>query len=123
MFKTKRFFRFSIGTVLWLTFSAACFMGGIRWEQQREQLRWLLPNSTVSGKKVRLTVGQSVIISRPSAIPRAVVNNPEFVHAVTVSPNQIQLAGLGPGRTQLSVWDSNGKATTYSINVRPSAHR
>ena len=50
-------------------------------------------------------------------IPRTLVNNPKVVNAVALSPNQIQLAGIEPGVTQINLWDKSSNLYTIDVVV------
>ena len=55
------------------------------------------------------------LILQGKQIPRALVNNPDVVNAIAISPNQIQLSGLKPGVTEINLWDENEEL--YSIDL------
>ena len=54
-------------------------------------------------------------------IPRALVQNPEVVNAIAISPNQIQLSGLKPGVTEINIWDENEDLYTIEMVVYGNA--
>lgn len=54
-------------------------------------------------------------------IPRALVQNPEVVNAIAISPNQIQLSGLKPGVTEINLWDENEDLYTIELVVYGNA--
>jgi len=54
-------------------------------------------------------------------IPRALVQNPEVVNAIAVSPNQIQLSGLKAGVTEINLWDDDEELYTIDLVVYGNA--
>ena len=54
-------------------------------------------------------------------IPRALVQNPEIVNAIAISPNQIQLSGLKPGVTEINIWDENEDLYTIELVIYGNA--
>jgi pilus assembly protein CpaC len=67
-------------------------------------------------QRVTMYVNSSKILTlEGKQIPRALVNNPELVNAIAISPNQIQLSGLKAGVTQINLWDDDTEL--YSIDI------
>ena len=54
-------------------------------------------------------------------IPRALVQNPEVVNAIAISPNQIQLSGLKAGVTEINLWDDDEELYTIDLVVYGNA--
>lgn len=50
-------------------------------------------------------------------IPRALVDNPQVINAIAISPNQIQLSGLKAGVTRISLWDEETELYTVDVVV------
>jgi pilus assembly protein CpaC len=70
-------------------------------------------NST--SERVELTVNSSKILKLPNPIPRTLVNNPDVVRVVPLSPDQLQISALKPGVTQVNLFDKEG--TIYTVDV------
>lgn len=68
-----------------------------------------------TSEKIELTVNSSKILRLPSPIPRTLVNNPDIVRVVPLSPNQLQISALKPGVTQVNLFDKDG--TVYTVDV------
>ena len=56
-----------------------------------------------------------ILFIEGTQIPRVLVDNPDLVNAMAISPSEIQLAARKPGVTNVNLWDSN--AMLYSIEV------
>lgn len=69
-------------------------------------------------QRVSMYVNSSKILTlEGKQIPRALVNNPELVNAIAISPNQIQLSGLKAGVTQINLWDEDTELYTIDVIV------
>lgn len=69
-------------------------------------------------QRVTMYVNSSKILTlEGKQIPRALVNNPELVNAIAISPNQIQLSGLKAGVTQINLWDEETQLYTLDVVV------
>ena len=67
-------------------------------------------------QRLSMYVNSSKILTlEGKQIPRALVNNPDLVSAIAISPNQIQLSGLKAGVTQINLWDED--TNLYTIDV------
>lgn len=67
-------------------------------------------------QRVSMYVNSSKILTlEGKQIPRALVNNPDLLNAIAISPNQLQLSGVKAGVTQINLWDEN--AELYTIDV------
>ncbi len=62
-----------------------------------------------------MVVNTSRILTLDKEVPRAMVNNPDVVRVVPLSPSKVQLSALKPGVTQVNLWDEDG--TLYTINL------
>ena len=67
--------------------------------------------------RLALRVNTSKIIAAEHKIPRLLVNGPDIVKAIAISPNQVQISAIRPGVTQLNVWDESGEVRTLDILV------
>src|SRR5262245_22729909 len=68
-------------------------------------------------ERLDMTVNSSRIVEFQFDVPKILVNNPEVVRAIPVSPRSIQLSALRSGVTQLNVWDSNDNITSVDVSV------
>lgn len=69
-------------------------------------------------QRVSMYVNSTKILTLEGAqIPRALVDNPDLVNAIAISPNQIQLSGLKAGVTRINLWDENAKQYTLDVIV------
>ena len=71
-------------------------------------------------KTATVQVGKSITLSPPSKlqVPRAIVSDPKLVSAIASSPKAIRLTGESAGTTTVSLWDSKGIQTDYSVTVK-----
>jgi pilus assembly protein CpaC len=62
-----------------------------------------------------MTVNTSRILVLEGKVPRVFVNDPSVVQATPLSPNQVQIAALKPGVTQVNLWDEHGRIYTVDV--------
>lgn len=84
----------------------------VAWAQSQ-----VIRNITQSTERLELTVNSSRILTLEKRIPRMVVNNPEMLSVTALSANQVQLAALKPGVTQVNLWDEDGKVYTVDVLI------
>lgn len=70
-----------------------------------------------AAEKLDMTVNTSRIVEFQFDVPKILVNNPELVRAVPISPRSIQLSALRSGVTQLNVWDANDNVTSLDVTI------
>ena len=68
-------------------------------------------------QQLEMTVNTSRILTLEKKIPRAQVNNPDIVRLTPLSANQIQVAALSPGVTQVNLWDDEDNVYTVDLLV------
>ncbi len=114
--------KFRISTLLWLTLAVACFFAGMSWDGFYERAR-LAKKNVVAVNNVVVQAGNSVRISAPSkvGIHSITVDHPLLVNAILISSTQVQLAGNTAGTTTVTLGDTNGVITGYSVTVKPKA--
>src|SRR5262245_48350783 len=61
-----------------------------------------------AAERLEMTVNTSRVVEFPFDVPRMLVNNPDLVRVVPISPRSIQLSAVKAGVTQLNVWDTDG---------------
>jgi pilus assembly protein CpaC len=73
----------------------------------------------VLGQAERMTmiVNTSRIVEFPFEVPKMLVNNPDLVRVVPLSPKSIQVSALKQGTTQLNVWSSEDRITSIDIVI------
>ena len=73
----------------------------------------------VLGQAERMTmiVNTSRIVEFPFEVPKMLVNNPDLVRVVPLSPKSIQVSALKQGTTQLNVWSSDDKITSIDVVI------
>ena len=64
-----------------------------------------------------MTVNTSRVVEFPFDVPRMLVNNPDLVRVVPISPKSIQLSALRAGVTQLNVWDADDNVTSVDLII------
>ena len=75
------------------------------------------------GQRLELTVNTSQVLKPGKRIPRLFVANPEIIQATPLAEDEIQIAALTPGTTQLNLWDEQGQITTWDVLVSPDARQ
>ena len=115
--------KFRISTLLWLTLAVACFFAGMSWDEFYERARLAMARKNVAANNVVVQAGTSVRISAPSkvGIHSITVDHPLLVSAILISSTQVQLAGKTAGTTTITLRDTNGVQTNYSVVVKPKA--
>ncbi len=72
---------------------------------------------TRDSQRLEMVVNTSRILTLEREVPRAMVNNPEIVRVVPLSPNKVQLSAVKPGVTQVNLWDEDGHLFTVSLFI------
>jgi pilus assembly protein CpaC len=67
--------------------------------------------------ELHVLVGRSVILNSPQILKRVSVSDPTIASAVTVSPTQVLLNGLAPGKVSLILWNEQEKSMAYDLHV------
>jgi len=68
-----------------------------------------------------MTVNTSQVLQLRKKIPRVFVADPTVVQATPLAADQVQLAALSPGVTQVNLWDEQGQILTVDVMVSPDA--
>ena len=76
---------------------------------------------TKPGQRLEMTVNTSQVLKLRKKIPRLFVADPTIVQATPLAPDQVQIAALAPGVTQVNLWDEQGEITTVDVMVSPDA--
>jgi pilus assembly protein CpaC len=73
----------------------------------------------VLGQAERMTmiVNTSRIVEFPFDVPKMLVNNPDLVRVVPLSPKSVQISAIKQGTTQLNVWSSDDQITSIDIAI------
>jgi pilus assembly protein CpaC len=73
----------------------------------------------VLGQAERMTmiVNTSRIVEFPFEVPKMLVNNPDLVRVVPLSPKSIQVSAIRQGTTQLNVWGTDDKITSIDLVI------
>ncbi|HZL87415.1 MAG TPA: pilus assembly protein N-terminal domain-containing protein [Pirellulaceae bacterium] len=72
---------------------------------------------TGPAERMTLTVNTSKILEFPFEVPKMLVNNPEMVRVVPLSPKSVQVSAIKSGVTQLNVWDADDKITSVDLII------
>jgi pilus assembly protein CpaC len=70
-----------------------------------------------ASERLEMTVNTSRVVEFPFDVPRMLVNNPELVRVVPISPKSIQLSAVKAGVTQLNVWDTADNVTSLDLII------
>ncbi len=70
-----------------------------------------------AAERLEMTVNTSRVVEFAFDVPWMLVNNPELVRVVPISPKSIQLSAVKAGVTQLNVWDTDGNVTSLDLII------
>lgn len=70
-----------------------------------------------AAERMRMTVNTSRVVEFDFDVPKMLVNNPDLVRVIPISPRSVQLSAIKQGVTQLNVWDSAGKITSIDLDI------
>ena len=76
---------------------------------------------TKASQRLEMTVNTTRILTLNKEVPRAMVNNPDLVRAVPLSPNEVQLSALKAGVTEVNLWDQDGELYTVTLIIMGDA--
>ncbi len=68
-------------------------------------------------ERLEMTVNTSKVVEFPFDVPKMLVNNPDLVRVIPISPKSIQLSALRAGVTQVNVWDADGNVTSVDVMI------
>lgn len=68
-------------------------------------------------ERLEMTVNTSRVVEFPFDVPRMLVNNPDLVRVVPISPKSVQLSAVKAGITQVNIWDVDGNVTTLDLII------
>ena len=78
-------------------------------------------NVTQSTETLQMIVRSSRILTLDKPIPKFIVQNEELLTVTPVAANQLQVSAVGPGITQLNMWDSEDNLFTVDVIVSADA--
>lgn len=78
-------------------------------------------NVTQSTETLQMIVRSSRILTLDKPIPRFIVQNEELLTVTPVAANQLQVSAVGPGITQVNMWDSDDNLFTVDVIVSADA--
>ena len=76
---------------------------------------------TKDSQRLEMVVNTTRILTTTKEVPRAMVNNPDVVRVVPLSPNKVQLSAVKAGVTQVNLWDEDGRLYTVSLIIMGDA--
>lgn len=68
-------------------------------------------------ERMELTVNESRVVDFPFEVPKMLLNNPDLVKVVPISPTSVQISAIKPGVTQLNVWNAEDKVTSIDMII------
>lgn len=83
----------------------------------------VIPNASVKFKvkggseRLELTVNESRVMEFPYEVPKVLVNNPDLVKVVPISPTSIQVSAIKPGVTQLNFFNMEDQVTAVDLVI------
>ena len=100
--------------LLGICFAALLVLPSLAQAQNRDRVLFQIEGPT---QRLELTVNSSRIMKLERKIPRAQVANPDLIRLQPLSPNQIQIAAIKPGVTQVNIWDEDDNVHTIDVVV------
>ncbi len=85
--------------------------------QQRGEAQGVKFKVLGQAERMTMIVNTSRIVEFPFEVPKMLVNNPDLVRVVPLSPKSIQVSALKQGTTQLNVWSSDDSITSIDIVI------
>ena len=76
---------------------------------------------TKSSQRLEMIVNSTRILKLDKEVPRAMVNNPDLVRVVPLSPSEVQLSALKAGVTEVNLWDEDGELYTVTLIIMGDA--
>lgn len=70
-----------------------------------------------AAERLEMTVNTSRVVEFAFDVPKMLVNNPDLVRVVPISPKSIQLSAVKAGVTQLNIWDTDGNVTSLDLII------
>ena len=70
-----------------------------------------------AAERLELTVNTSRILEFDFDVPKMLVNNPDLVRVIPISPRSVQISAVKAGVTQVNVWDDKGKVTSIDLII------
>jgi pilus assembly protein CpaC len=70
-----------------------------------------------AAERLEMTVNTSRILEFEFDVPKMLVNNPDLVRVIPISPRSVQISAVKAGVTQVNVWDSDGKVTSIDLII------
>jgi pilus assembly protein CpaC len=66
---------------------------------------------------MRVSVGRSLVVNSALVLKRVSISDPNVATAVIISPTQVLINGLAPGRVTLLLWDERERPTSVELQV------
>ncbi len=70
-----------------------------------------------AAERLEMTVNTSRILEFDFDVPKMLVNNPDLVRVIPISPRSVQISAVKAGVTQVNVWDSKDKVTSIDLII------
>ncbi|WP_425617435.1 pilus assembly protein N-terminal domain-containing protein [Anatilimnocola sp. NA78] len=70
-----------------------------------------------AAERLEMTVNTSRILEFEFDVPKMLVNNPDLVRVIPISPRSVQVSAVRAGVTQVNVWDDKGKVTSIDLVI------
>lgn len=70
-----------------------------------------------AAERLEITVNTSRILEFDFDVPKMLVNNPDLVRVIPISPRSVQISAVKAGVTQVNVWDDKGKVTSIDLII------
>ena len=88
------------------------------------QQRPRIPIETHTPQKLRLVLGESLVVNSPVPLTRLSLATAEIADAVVLSPRQFYLTAKAVGGTHLTLWDERDRViSVFDVEVTPNVTR
>ncbi len=67
---------------------------------------------------LRLLAGRSMVVNSAEVLKRVSVTNEDIAQAIVVSPNQVLIHGIKPGRVTLLLWNEQEQVRAFELEVQ-----
>ena len=109
------FRRIGIPRLTFLALLALVCLPSLGDAQQPRQKNSIVHKVEGPHERLEMIVNSSRILTLEQKIPRAQLSNESIARLTPLSPNQIQIAALRPGVTQVNLWDERGQIWTVDV--------
>ena len=102
---------FSLKTVLWITFAAACFFLGQQWDAFQQK-------STRGNGATQLAVGESSVFQATVPVPQFQVADETVCSVVPIDATRFKVTAISAGESEVMFWGHQSQLTDLKVVVQ-----